>query len=258
MQASPHYYELLAPNPAWDEFLEVRKAAVVDMRKIKPNGDIKSVLQWSEDEVIKLFVADFRLRIQKRLAPTAGRIRHLFFSAYHFWSNLGPSLEVIFVEEKLTENLTVRGIVFHGDQPTSTKIEFTTGTKVLKQVSERPTDTASCTMDITALAFQVQFPFEEGVPILYSTDAGSSMSCTQFSFSTDRWPEVKIFDDKCCVLQLVCLLQFGYAPRNPQRGQDTKFINHGYMRYTGVSRTQTYHQKEDEDEDEDDGVIQID
>jgi hypothetical protein len=72
------------------------------------------------------------------------------------------------------------------------------------------------------------------------------MSCTQFSFSSDRWPEITVFGDNCCVLQLVCLLQFGYAPRHPQH-QDTKFINHGYNGGTGVSRTLTYNQNEDED-----------
>ena len=57
------------------------------------------------------------------------------------------------------------------------------------------------------------------------------------------------FGDNCCVLQLVCLLQFGYAPRHPQH-QDTKYINHGWDLETGVFRTLTYNQTEDEDEDD--------
>ena len=31
------------------------------------------------------------------------------------------------------------------------------------------------------------------IPILFSTAAGSIMSCTQFSFSSHRWPEIKVF-----------------------------------------------------------------
>ena len=119
------------------------------------------------------------------------------------------------IKQKCAGKRTVYGFVFQGDQPKRTKIEFLVGTKVLKRVSVRPADKDSCTMDIGALAFQAQVPFEVGVPILFSTAAGSSMSCTQFSFSSDRWPEIKVFGDNCCVLQLVCLLQFGYAPRHP-------------------------------------------
>ena len=66
-----------------------------------------------------------------------------------------------------------------------------TGTKVLKRVASIPGNRSSCTIDIGALFFQLQFPDEVGVPILYSTIAGASDSSTQFSYAKggySRWP----------------------------------------------------------------------
>ena len=106
-------------------------------------------------------------------------------------------------------------------------------------------------MDVGALLFQLQAPHEVGVPILYSTGAGTSEAITRFSFVRgcySRWPKIKVFGKDCCVAQLVCLLQFGYAPRSPQRsgGKHTKYINHGYRSSSGRFCTRTYNQDKQE------------
>jgi hypothetical protein len=67
--------------------------------------------------------------------------------------------------------------------------------------------------------FQLRDELEAGVPILYSTGAHTGEAITHFSFVKScygRWPMIKVFGKDCCVAQLVCLLQFGHAPRSPQ------------------------------------------
>ena len=199
------------------------------MRKLKPNRLIKSVTHWSRTTPFKLFVDDLRSRLSSGNAPT-GRIKELFLSSHHYWQQNAGIFEVKFVKETLEVDMTVWGDVFVDGVKKRKQIKFRAGTTVLKRVASIPGDRNSCTMDIGALLFQLQFPNEVGVPILYSTMAGSSDSSTEFSYTNggySRWPKIKVFGESCCVAQLVCLLQFGYAPRHPQH-QDTKYINHGW------------------------------
>ncbi len=222
LQASPHYYKLGQDDQDWNKFLETRKAAVVDMRCIKPRS-IKNVKEWSELNIYKPFIDDIQARISSGDTPD-GRIRELFQSA-HLFATENPfgrqgSLDLTFVEEVLTAELTVYGNVFVKGQNTRKHITFRAGTKVFRRVAEVPQDRSSCTMDIRALMFQLQAPHEVGVPILYSTAAGTGEAITRFSFVKscyNRWPYIKVFGKDCCVAQLVCLLQFGLAPRRPQR-----------------------------------------
>jgi hypothetical protein len=88
------------------------------------------------------------------------------------------------------------------------KIIFQAGTRVYRRVTTRSVDTASCTINIPAILFQLERPGEVGVPVLYQTDANSDSSSAMFSFTNgvyNRWACVIVFGRVCCVAQLVCL-----------------------------------------------------
>jgi hypothetical protein len=142
------------------------------------------------------------------------------------------AFEVIFIEKVLERTVKIRGKFFQdGEQEAIDGIlELAAESTVLERVYNIPGDAEHCVMDIRALLFQMQCPAEIGVPILYTTPAGSLSSVTHFSYTKgecSRWPHVQVFDDECCVAQLVCLLQFGFAPRYPQHAKP-KCINHGF------------------------------
>ncbi len=115
LQSSPHWYPLVVAVQAWENFLEDRRDAAVDMTKRKPKRGILHVQEWIDTiGFVKIFVDDLISRLHSGTLPD-GRIRALFRSAHLFWvENQGILLFLKmndkFIHDKISNNKKYRCI----------------------------------------------------------------------------------------------------------------------------------------------------
>jgi len=71
LQSSPHWYPLVVAVQAWENFLEDRRDAAVDMTKRKPKRGILHVQEWIDTiGFVKIFVDDLISRLHSEPCQT--------------------------------------------------------------------------------------------------------------------------------------------------------------------------------------------
>ena len=221
------------------------------------NEDAKTYSQWILDPRWAGFFRDFRVRIERGLAPN-GRVRDVFFSIRRLMKKTGQKC-LYFTQGKAEADSTVFGTVFQvrcccavllfivlirvqNGKPIKAKIGFKEGDLVLKRHLTRPEHGFFYILYMDAFMMQSQILHARGVPLLEYTNGDKVRTlCSSTSARHSAWPYATVESAHCCILELLGLTQFEMIPRNPQTGQLCKFANWG--EYMGCIWTYLYRQE---------------
>ena len=239
---SPHAYQLLHEDPLFEAFIADAAKTIVNLHVTTRNLGKLPVERWRLESPFQQFHADILERYEKNLPPE-GRLRDAYLAAAKYADENEGRWTIYFVPGVTKKAMKVKGTVITDGIPGYKELHIDAGVEALFGHVDIPDVDHYC-MDVIALLFQIQNPFERDVPVLdWVTKEGSRVHLSARGASYSGWPVVRCIggSKQCCVNQLLGLLQFPVIPRHPQL-QKEKYINWGYNRQ-GLFRTLTYRQE---------------